>query len=354
MLNHLFATILICMGVANTTPISNCNKNHVLTATKKNANITADYTLEINFGNYTQLNTNVLGTGNSIYPNATIENYQCNLQNNNSYINILGNYFEQDYTTTITDENNQTKKVEFIDNYTKIGEMGLRTCFAMLYKFTPYNYNVDTELEIKLRSQVKEFTDVNQEDFFAYEIYYERTTYYTSSANWDQFIGTQLINDKITRIQYEIENVNNGFFYTKNKELINIGYNNIDTANQMDEMTIQITPQTDNYYFIIYRPCVRFVYNTNEQTQPMIATNYPIKAWITGTNIIPEGTYEVVDIPGLMFEVIGMPFAFVSQAFNLTLFPGTPYQINIANLFLSIAAIFIFVWLLLLFIKMKG
>ena len=63
---------------------------------------------------------------------------------------------------------------------------------------------------------------------------------------------------------------------------------------------------------------------------------------------------EVVNIPGLMFEIIGMPFAFVSQAFNLTLFPGTPYQINIANLFLSIIAIFVFVWIVSLFIKNKG
>ena len=45
---------------------------------------------------------------------------------------------------------------------------------------------------------------------------------------------------------------------------------------------------------------------------------------------------EVVDIPGLMWQILGMPFSFVSQAFNLTIFPGTPYQINISNLLFTV------------------
>lgn len=45
---------------------------------------------------------------------------------------------------------------------------------------------------------------------------------------------------------------------------------------------------------------------------------------------------EIVDIPGLMFTILGMPFAWLSQAFNLTIFPGTPYAINIARLMIVI------------------
>lgn len=51
---------------------------------------------------------------------------------------------------------------------------------------------------------------------------------------------------------------------------------------------------------------------------------------------------EYIDLPGLMFQILSMPFAFISQAFNLTLFPGTNYQINIANtlmVFLGVLAI---------------
>ena len=55
---------------------------------------------------------------------------------------------------------------------------------------------------------------------------------------------------------------------------------------------------------------------------------------------------EVVDIPGLMFTVLTMPFAFISQAFDLTLFPGTAYQINISNLFLGLIGVAILLWVL--------
>lgn len=56
--------------------------------------------------------------------------------------------------------------------------------------------------------------------------------------------------------------------------------------------------------------------------------------------------YEIVDIPGLCFNILTMPFSFVSQAFNLTLFPGTPFQVNISSLFLAIIGILIFVFVI--------
>lgn len=51
----------------------------------------------------------------------------------------------------------------------------------------------------------------------------------------------------------------------------------------------------------------------------------------------PEQTGEIVDIPGIMFTMLGMPFAFVAQAFDLTIFPGTPYAVNLSHIFLAIA-----------------
>lgn len=55
---------------------------------------------------------------------------------------------------------------------------------------------------------------------------------------------------------------------------------------------------------------------------------------------------EVIDVPGLMFDVLTMPFTFWSGAFNLTLFPGTPYQLNISSLLLALLAVAIFVFLI--------
>ena len=64
---------------------------------------------------------------------------------------------------------------------------------------------------------------------------------------------------------------------------------------------------------------------------------------------VPASTIEVVDIGGLMLQIISMPFSFISTAFNLTLFPGTPYQINIGNFILGILAILTILFIIKIF-----
>lgn len=68
---------------------------------------------------------------------------------------------------------------------------------------------------------------------------------------------------------------------------------------------------------------------------------------------LPDNNMEVVNIPGLMFDVLTMPFTFMSIAFNLTLFPGTPYQLNLSALFLAVLGVLIFAFILKLIIN-KG
>ena len=65
-------------------------------------------------------------------------------------------------------------------------------------------------------------------------------------------------------------------------------------------------------------------------------------------------TYEVINIPDIMFTIVSMPFTFISRAFNLTLFPNTPYAVNIGNIFLSIIAILTFIFVLKILLKLKG
>lgn len=62
---------------------------------------------------------------------------------------------------------------------------------------------------------------------------------------------------------------------------------------------------------------------------------------LTGKWSTAEVTQEVIDLPRLMWEILSMPFAFISTAFNLTLFPGTPYSINFTNLFMVIILVLI-------------
>lgn len=74
-----------------------------------------------------------------------------------------------------------------------------------------------------------------------------------------------------------------------------------------------------------------------------------IQLYDTPIIVVNEGNYEVVDIGGLMLQIISMPFSFISTAFNLTLFPGTPYQINIGNFILGILAILTILFIIKIF-----
>ena len=80
---------------------------------------------------------------------------------------------------------------------------------------------------------------------------------------------------------------------------------------------------------------------------PCYLDNTTIKCYVTRGG----GTYEVVDLPGLLFDVLTMPFTFISRAFNVTLFPNTPYQLNIADIFIAIFAALVFMFIVKTFIK---
>ena len=133
---------------------------------------------------------------------------------------------------------------------------------------------------------------------------------------------------------------------------------------------LDITNQQTNYAFVYIQARYRIVDGNNVEitsAQEVYANVYPentrsystFQNWqllpsktLTFTTIyVPSFTTEVVDIPGLMWEILTMPFAFLSTAFNLTLFPGTPYQLNVANLILMLLGILTFIFIFKLFLK---
>ena len=62
-------------------------------------------------------------------------------------------------------------------------------------------------------------------------------------------------------------------------------------------------------------------------------------------------TYYVYDLTGFWWKIIAIPFAFISQAFNVTLFEGTPYAINVVSILFTIVAVVIIVALTTLLLK---
>lgn len=78
----------------------------------------------------------------------------------------------------------------------------------------------------------------------------------------------------------------------------------------------------------------------------------PYNTIIQNVSYLPgEQTGEIVDIPGMMFEILGMPFAWLSTAFNFTIYPGTPYEINISALLMAIVLSLIVLYIIKKIIK---
>lgn len=83
-------------------------------------------------------------------------------------------------------------------------------------------------------------------------------------------------------------------------------------------------------------------YDGNEignTTQPLIdVVSWPKEETYTiNYEYLASTDQEVINIPDIMFTVLGMPFAWFSTAFNFTLFPNTPYAVNISHVLLGIA-----------------
>lgn len=65
--------------------------------------------------------------------------------------------------------------------------------------------------------------------------------------------------------------------------------------------------------------------------------------------VVVSTEQEIIDLPGLMIQIISMPFTFITTAFNVTIFPGTPYQVNIGNFILGIIALLTLLFIIKVF-----
>ncbi len=63
---------------------------------------------------------------------------------------------------------------------------------------------------------------------------------------------------------------------------------------------------------------------------------------------------EIIDLPSLIFTIISLPFTFITQAFNLTIFKGTPYELNFANVISLIIGGLILIYIIKMIMQLKG
>ena len=154
---------------------------------------------------------------------------------------------------------------------------------------------------------------------------------------------------EITNIKNTLSNAQNWYDYLS----ISTYQTEQNIYNWAPQETLK-TPKNNNEMFEEMYIYIRaWGYHNSIYTQEFPAwipyTYYNYTGYAEINKEIPASTIEVVDVGGLMLQIISMPFSFISTAFNLTLFPGTPYQINIGNFILGILAILTILFIIKIF-----
>ena len=60
---------------------------------------------------------------------------------------------------------------------------------------------------------------------------------------------------------------------------------------------------------------------------------------------------EVIDLPGIIFDIIGAPYFFLTMGFDVVLFPGTPYAFNLGIILMALVSVSIVVFIIRRFLK---
>lgn len=360
-MHNLLATLLICLGMSNSgMPISNYQNSKLNLSpdkelTEKKAVQNINYSLNIEQTQFNEVNGQIVNDFGNLARQFKGTNY-------NSAINVKA----ETYTDTelkYTDISTYTNYAiigdvkQLVDNgYIQTGQqVGRPTAMLSMLQITPYAANVNTEIEINVKMNLDLYFPEFQLATTKFRGYYIET-YKTATRNLSSLFDRQLTQDSVNTIITTLNDPNN-YQISKTETFIESEYQETLLEDDIEtiDLTLSIAPNTDNYYFYLIIPVANGTYQGQPFNDPDgYLANYssatpiikPDGYTINGIQLIDDGTREIVDIPGLMFYVLTMPFTFISQAFNLTLFAGTQYQVNISNLFLAILAVLIFAWLI--------
>ncbi len=192
------------------------------------------------------------------------------------------------------------------------------------------------------------FSDLKSGTYnFYIKLYNGSTLVYTSSKS-SVVVGQEAI----TISTFDFSNISTNSF------ILNIGF----SANYLP-INLLVYVNDNLYVSKTYNESNKHSYNDSITINNLkINTAYSVKLVITDSNNntkeliksvnTASSNVEVIDIGGLCFTILTMPFAFISQAFNLTLFSGTAYAINIGDVIMFIISIFILIYIVKLILGM--
>lgn len=223
--------------------------------------------------------------------------------------------------------------------------------FMSVMSFTKYLNT--TEVDLYIEHELEFYWPENTSNYNTADLDLTYNVYYTT-LGVDSYLNVSTWN-VIVPI-WPTDNITNG------SDLIKTGTVKLTIGNGNQRMGISAekTGITDSSFAILITAYGTYTKNNSWSNTHTAAAYYPTYWKInnsTATFKMDQAlaiTYEVVDFPGLLYTLVTLPFSFISTAFNITLFGGTPYALNIGSLILGIlgiAILFILLKLIMGYIK---
>lgn len=269
----------------------NRKDNDKISAIKENGKTNNNYS-EINYSNYAVLTTNG-PTNNSQFRHLSIINFSY-------YAGVLNNNTSLKYKITELGPKDNPITSDYFEQMTQTGGI----------EFKAYLTD-DVGASNYLNEMYAWQTDNLNDNWWSANTFCNETTKINDSD-----ITYQIINEDP---QTSAEKLDEAIYLNINLPVLNIG----------------------SYYCFIKIILDQRVYDDwlgpNEPPTLNMFTERVQNIYTINPNI--SVNYEVIPLGELMLTILSMPFNFLSTAFNITLFPNTPYAINIANLAKGIIAI---------------
>lgn len=263
--------------------------------------------------------------------------------------------YETDYSYSYTQRNTYGDTTTYPYVWSSyVNENQATTATLKVLQMTPYKHLVNNEMQTAIT--IRYFTSPYDSSLETETIYAD--VYYSTEDYWNKYVNITMTDSYLPyNAIKDITNNELGFNYTKTTYSQNITETTNTSQNiTFNDITFNVNPNKTNYYYIYiytkYNPNgTDGTSTTKSSNSRIVISSYTNSTTLTGEYFTDLVTYEVIDVPNIMFEILSMPFTFISTAFNLTLFPNTPYQINISNLFLSVLGIFVFIFIMKLLLR---
>lgn len=126
--------------------------------------------------------------------------------------------------------------------------------------------------------------------------------------------------------------------------LLNVYYSRVQEVVADTQPSLIISDWTANipYYWgvkLTYEPPLNldlYVDMPINLSNTMFFMQFPQSIYARMTVVYTPVDTGAIDITDTIFTIVAMPFAFIAQAFDFTLFPGTAYAINVSRILLAI------------------